>query len=270
VATESSQAWQAHSIEGVIDRLDAIIADSVRERSRLGYFAALYRGVTITVRDRIRDGYFHDGPLVARLDLTFANRYLEALYHFRSGQRPSRCWQVAFDTAAERRPLVLQHLLLGINAHINLDLGVAAAQTVPEADLPSLLPDFIRINDILAVLLTRVQVILRQISPWLGLLDKVDPTASQALVNFSIDRARDQAWTAARLLACVGPAAAAEEIAVIDRSTALLARLIRDPPGWVLPLGLRLIRVAERQSVGRVTELLGSIATDNATPPTPS
>lgn len=47
------------------------------------------------------------------------------------------------------RPLILQHLLLGINAHINLDLGIAAAQTSPGDDLPDLRNDFVEINRVL-------------------------------------------------------------------------------------------------------------------------
>jgi hypothetical protein len=37
--------------------------------------------------------------------------------------------------------LILQHLLLGINAHINLDLGIAAAEGTSAPKLPGLLRD---------------------------------------------------------------------------------------------------------------------------------
>jgi hypothetical protein len=36
------------TIDGVIAAFDALIAGNTQERSRLGYFAALYRGVTIS------------------------------------------------------------------------------------------------------------------------------------------------------------------------------------------------------------------------------
>ena len=66
-----------------------------------------------------------------RLDAIFAARYLEAVQQLWSGSVPSRSWRVAFDAATQPGPIVLQHLLLGMNAHINLDLSIAAARTSP-------------------------------------------------------------------------------------------------------------------------------------------
>ena len=50
---------------------------------------------------------------------------------------PSRSWMVAFQGCDDADLLILQQLLSGMNAHINLDLGVAAAQVSPGAQLPS-------------------------------------------------------------------------------------------------------------------------------------
>src|SRR5688500_6451312 len=86
----------AEPIEEVLARLDAIVAEARRERLRAGYFAALYRGVTARVRDGIVRGDFEDGERMARLDVAFANRYLEAHHRFRAGEPTSKCWHVAF------------------------------------------------------------------------------------------------------------------------------------------------------------------------------
>jgi hypothetical protein len=51
----------AETIDEVVERLTAIIERSLSERSRLGYFAALYRKVTVTVQEGIKDGLFDDG-----------------------------------------------------------------------------------------------------------------------------------------------------------------------------------------------------------------
>ena len=48
-------------------------------------------------------------------------------------------------------PVILQHLLLGINAHINLDLGIAAVETSPGNQLAPLKNDFDMINKLLAI-----------------------------------------------------------------------------------------------------------------------
>ena len=51
-----SSALLPRSIDQVVERLDQIIEDAARSGSRLGYFAALYNRVTITVRDGVRAG----------------------------------------------------------------------------------------------------------------------------------------------------------------------------------------------------------------------
>lgn len=77
---------KASTIDEVIASLDRIIEWSKRTKSRCGYFAALYRKVTCNVRDGIASGYFDDGERMERLDVIFANRYLEAFEAYYSGQ----------------------------------------------------------------------------------------------------------------------------------------------------------------------------------------
>ncbi len=52
---------------------------------------------------------------------------------------------------------------MGMNAYINLDLGIAAAETVPSEELPDLKGDFDKINHVLASLVGDVQNELAQI-----------------------------------------------------------------------------------------------------------
>ena len=121
----------AQTIDQVIQQLDDIVDWSLSHNSRLGYFAALYRKVTLKVKEGINTGFFEDGPRMERLDVIFADRYLEAFEQNQKKIPPTRSWQFAFETCKRWWPIVLQHLLLGMNAHINLDLGIAAARTSP-------------------------------------------------------------------------------------------------------------------------------------------
>src|SRR5262249_30680500 len=89
------------------------------------------------------------------------------------GQQPTVSWQVAFRAAAWWRPIVVQHLLVGINAHINLDLGIAAVVTAPGDQLPGLQTDFDQINGVLASLVNVVEKEIATVSPLLGLLEKL-------------------------------------------------------------------------------------------------
>ena len=240
----------------VVDALTEIVQMAKDEESRVGFFAAMYRKVTVRVRDGVESGVFQDGPRMERLVSTFASRYLTAVDQFRSGGEPSRCWVFAFQTATMWRPLIIQHLLLGINAHINLDLGIAAAQTSPGEELAGLRTDFVRINDLLAHQVSVVRAEIGGLSPWIRLLNRVDPGAGRAIINFSIERAREQAWTAAELLARTPADGWPEHIAVLDRNAVNLARLERDPPGFIFKAGLGLIRIRETGDVRRVIDVL--------------
>jgi hypothetical protein len=171
----------AQNIDEVIARLTDIIDISRQEPSRLGYFAALYRKVTISVKEGIQAGRFENGARMERLDVNFANRYLEAYELQRKGEVPTASWQVSFEAAGHRRPLILQHLLLGINAHINLDLGIAAVETSHGDQLASLKHDFDLINRLLAELVQPVQDKIGEVSPWIGFLDRIDSSAGRAL-----------------------------------------------------------------------------------------
>lgn len=249
----------AQTIDEVLDRLNGIIDRTAATGSRLGYFAALYRGVTTQVKAGIVAGRFQDGPRMERLDVRFANRYLRAYDQFQRGEIPSRCWQIAFATAATRRPLILQHLLLGMNAHINLDLGVAAAETVPGSGIESLRADFDRINDILAALVPQTVREIGALSPWIGLLNHVDPKAERAVINFSMVKARDQAWELATRLAPTQPDSWPPVLAAVDGMASLIGQLIAHPLGLILNTGLRLIRLRETSDVARVIQHLARI-----------
>jgi hypothetical protein len=88
---------------------------------------------------------------------------------------------------------MLQRLLVGINAHINLDLGIAAAETAPGQALAGLRRDFDRINEIIASLITRVEHDIAGVSPWIGLLDRIGGRHDDVIVRFSIEVARTEA-----------------------------------------------------------------------------
>lgn len=148
----------ATTIEEVIEQLEVIITDAKRTSDPKGYFAALYRKVTIAVRDKIIEGnYFEDNVRMEKLDVIFANRYLEAYDIFMTVGTPSLSWLRSFTADSKYWPIVLQHLLLGMNAHINLDLGIAAAQISNPEVIEDLKGDFTKINELLSGLVNEVQ-----------------------------------------------------------------------------------------------------------------
>src|SRR4028119_197685 len=125
----------ANDIDDVLRILDGIIAECRAQSDPMGYFPALYRQVTLQVKRGIGDGFFADGPRMERFDALFANRYFAAYDAFRAGRQPSKSWQIAFGATRSGQLIILQDLLVGINAHINLDLGVVAGGTFQGAAL---------------------------------------------------------------------------------------------------------------------------------------
>jgi hypothetical protein len=245
----------AQNIDEVVEQLGRIVANATASGSRIGLFAALYHKVTLRVRAQIAAGGFDDGPRMARFDTTFASRYLDALEAWENDEGPSKCWQLAFDATRRTDLITLQHLLLGINAHVNLDLGIAAAVTCPGAQLASLRGDFDKINQILASLVDEVKGVLQQFSPMIKLLEEIDNSAEDALINFSMDAARDDAWQHATLLAAEPAEQQRQAIAIIDDKAAFLGHLIADP-GRVLTAALDAVHLRESDDIVSIIEAL--------------
>ena len=246
----------SRSIDEVLARLDRIIADARQHDDRLGYFAALYRDVTARVASTIERGGFEDGDRMERLDVLFAERYFDALEARDADPGPTRSWTRAFAAADRWRPLVLQHLLLGMNAHINLDLGIAAVETVPPSGLPDLEADFMQINRLLRSMIEDVQRRLARISPWMGVLDRVGGGVDEAVSNFSLVRARDDAWAFAERLAALEQQQRTAAIEAKDRETARRADKILRPGGVLFLPVLLCARLREGSDVSSVIEVL--------------
>jgi hypothetical protein len=249
----------AQTIDEVIQALTEILHVCTVENSRLGYFPALYRRVTERVKADIAAGWFEDGARMERLDVAFANRYLEAWDDWRAGRPVTASWRVAFEAGARWRPVILQHLLSGMNAHINLDLAIAAATICPGPEIHSLERDFCRINQVLAELIDPVETQLAAVSPWIGLIKTFGGHAQDHVVGFDIRATRGLAWVnALRLAAFQETGQESDRMRIIhelDCAVDILGRLILRP-GLLLRAGLLLARVREERDVTKVMATL--------------
>jgi len=245
----------AQTIDGVIVQLDDIIDIARHEKSRIGYFAALYRKVTVKVKEGIAGGDFEDGTRMERLDVNFANRYLAAWEQFRQQRPLSRAWAYAFETAQRGKALILHDLLLGVNAHINLDLGLAAAQTCPGPKLATLKNDFAAINNLLVSLLDEVQREIAIVSPLFGLIDQLGGRTDEAICNFSMARARATAWRAAESFARATARGQTAQIAWLDMAVTSLGHIVYSP-ALSFSAVFRKIYQAESKDVPRVIDVL--------------
>ena len=250
---------QNQSIEGIVARLGEIVDETKAENSALGYFAAVYRRVTLQVKFDIDDGLFDDSALMRRFVVIFANHYLTAYDKFRGGGTPVKAWTLAFAAAQQWWPTVLQHLLLSMNAHINLDLGIAAARAAPRGRIGDLKGGFDRINAVLADQVEEVLEALARISPLLGVLNKSLGRADELLINFRMEKARAAAWRVAQQLAPLDRAAQARKIASLDEEVTTFGRRIRCPR-FAGRWAMRMVRLDERGTVSSRVAILEAAA----------
>lgn len=243
------------SIDEIVADLSEIVERAREDNSRVGYFAAMYRKVTLAIKAAIDAGEFEDAERMSRLDVVFAQRYVDAVAKFTAGNSATGSWQVAFEGAGRWPPIIIQHLLSGMNAHINLDLGIAAATVAPGAELTALEQDFKTINAVLARLVGSLTADIAEVSPWIGLLDRIGGRTDDALVNFSIGVARIEAWNLASQLA---PLAHEEWETIVDARDEWTSNfgesLLR--PGWLFSGGLFAIRIRESNDIQRIIDVL--------------
>lgn len=222
------------TIDGVLDQLETIIAQSIATPSRLGYFAALYKRMTMAVRDGIAAGRFQDAARMERLDVTFANRYLVTREQYFAGELHGQSWLQAYAATTSDKYTVLQQLLIGINPHIMIDLGVAAARTCPGASIAGLQQDFNTINTVIASLFPVIDAELDALSP-------VDNWIDHSCLGFikddairhAIDEGRKSSWDFATSLAVLDLPAQSIVIGTRDRDARLLGEcILRDPLAW--------------------------------------
>ncbi len=220
---------KANTIDEVIAYLDEIIQESRDKSTRQGYFAALYRRVTVAVKTGIAQKAFEDGARMEMFDVTFANRYFEAYDAYRQGQSLSGSWRTAFQAADQADPTLLQHLLLGMNAHINLDLGVAAATVCAGGSIQDLKADFFQINLVLASLVGECAREFGRIWPIIAWANSFLDTPEEICTAFELGQARNYAWNLAEQISALPPAAWPEAIARQDQIVNAWAKSIFRP-----------------------------------------
>lgn len=243
------------TIDGVIAQLDNILEWSMDNKSRVGYFAMMYRRMTVAVKKGILANEFQDGKRMEKLDIVFAKRYFDAWEAYTNNQPCPKSWHTTFEAFQNSELIVLQHLLLGVNTHINLDLCIAAAQGCPGDSIYDLQPDFEKINDIIETQSQLIQDSLSKIWPPLKLLTNISNSREKAILNFSIVNARKCSWANAIVLANINDTLKTTHISQIDNMVVGLANQIINPGIWMEFL-LKPVRMMEDVDTSKMIALL--------------
>jgi len=193
----------AKNLHESIANFDAIVAWAINAPSGIGYFATIYKRATIAVSNAIDTGKFQHPEVMTRFTLTFSQRYFDALnahFHPNDYEGPTHVWQWAFDGVDYAEPIIFQHLLTAVDAHINIDLGITAAQ-VGAGAMDDLHHDFNMINAILGSQVQGVFDALAEVSPRTHTIRNLLPGDEVDEINALLIVFRDLAWKFANVLA---------------------------------------------------------------------
>jgi len=107
----------------VTERMQQLIDEWQARNDRRAAFLACYHVMTANMLAAIEQGEFNDPEWVSSWLHHFAGYYFNALDEYEQGDptTPS-VWRQTFDAASQPGTLILQNLMLGVNAHINYDL----------------------------------------------------------------------------------------------------------------------------------------------------
>ena len=254
------------TIDGVVEAIGSIVDWSISVSSRLGYFAALYKRITTAIGTAASQGKFEDAARMQRFDVTFASRYFDALngyFHPHQYAKPTRSWRATFDAASRPEPIILQHMWAGVNAHIELDLGIAAQTVAPGANLAALHNDFNTVNAVLASQVSGVVNELDDLSPALAAIYRVLTGNEIFLIDEAVKTLRDSAWRFASILALEPGFAHPITILARDCEVSIQGRLIYDTPGLAREIVAAIAARESRDIVKNIREL-SEIATTPA------
>ncbi|MBP2618439.1 DUF5995 family protein [Chryseobacterium jejuense] len=217
------------TIEEVLKKLDEIIIWCKENKSPAGYFACTYRIMTAQVLKGIQQKKFEDNPRMTMLDIAFAQRYIEAWESYSKGKKCTHSWYIAFEATQNNDLLILQHIFLGMNAHINLDLGISAASIVPYRKINPLKKDFENINNVIASINQKVQDSLNKICYPVQLIDQLSNGKDNAVLDFAISKARETSWATAVIASNTPNFLREQVINIVDYAAAKVATQILNP-----------------------------------------
>jgi hypothetical protein len=194
----------------VLQRMTTLIDQWEAARDRRAVFLGCYRLMTNNMLNAIEAGRFHDGVWVSHLLERFANYYFAALDRFEQDEpNTPPVWKLAFDATRDEDVMTLQHLLLGVNAHINFDL-IFSIYDLLQTEWALATPeqraqrhaDHELVNRIIGETTDAVQdQVVERFSPWTDLLDKLMGPVDEWLTSRLISHWREDVWdTAVRYL----------------------------------------------------------------------
>jgi hypothetical protein len=181
----------------------AAIAKPLPEDDGVARFNELYLAVTVAVAAETGADNYRDAAFISRLDVIFADLYFAAIDDDAAGRPIPKAWEPLFDKRHTPGIAPLQFAIAGMNAHINHDLALSLVAISDERgfDLDTGTDqhhDYLAVNKTLERVEGEIKE--RYTTGIVGVLDKAMGPLDDVLANWSVARARDNAWTTARTI----------------------------------------------------------------------
>ena len=224
------------SIEGTSRRMRILLEEWESAQDDRRIFLDCYSRMTRNMLRSIDHGRFEDSAWVSGLLHHFADYYFEALDSYdRNDPNTPAVWRQRFAAASLSGTTPIQHLLLGVNAHINFDL-VFALRDVLDADCLTgassrreiRYRDHCLVNTIIAETVDEVQdEVIERHTPALDMVDRLGGSLDERLASWLIAGWRDEVWEAAlKLLTCRSSTELGDLHSSVERRALERARLL--------------------------------------------
>ena len=123
------------TIYTLIKQLKLIVDETRSINPNLSYFAIFNLYFTINVAKKLlKENYFEDNEKVQRLIVIYISHYITVYDKWKMKEEIPSCWKIAFDFSKNKNRMIIQNLLLGVNAQLNLDLGLATENSLSIID----------------------------------------------------------------------------------------------------------------------------------------
>lgn len=187
----------------VVQQMKEFVLRWQQEADRRATFLNCYMLMTGNVLVAIDRGEFQDGDWVNHLLHRFAGYYFRALDAYEADPADSPAvWRVTHRATAAPGTVTLQHLFLGVNAHINYDLVLTVADMlepewthVAEHQKRRRYADHCHVNAVIARTIDVVQDdVVERATPSMDLVDRLMGPLDEWLTSRLITRWRDEVW----------------------------------------------------------------------------
>lgn len=187
----------------VVERMQEFVLRWQEEADRRAIFLNCYMLMTGNVLVAIERGEFRDGHWVNRLLHRFAGYYFRALDAYEADPAGTPAvWRVTHRATAAPDTATLQHLFLGVNAHINYDLVLTVADMLEpewaqlaESRRRQRYADHCHVNAVIGRTIDAVQdEVVERATPSMDVVDRLLGRLDEWLTSRLITHWRDEVW----------------------------------------------------------------------------